>query len=461
MPTLVSGGEVDCAPALEALCANPPPHSPLEIPAGTYLLCAKPTGQTLGATTAPLHIAVMLRRSGLHLRAPGVRWIIRGTDAPGIVDVNYAFGTDKNLGAGTLADLRFEGGQFDFSPAAAAPQAGENFRSFHFSGVDHLRLGAIDLTSTGARAGGTITVQNSRHVKLRRIAASNLTQAMNWRYVEDFEIEDFSAGHIGGEAIDFDSTVRRGKLKELRFNNPLGGPTGQALEIASGADIEAQDIYIRNYLRAITVLDKNTTPPTYWDYVHNIPVTVQTVSRDLAFGDVTIEDCAPSGFAVHVAANTGFAPERVTFEHLTMKRSGGIGARPGLDLKLRHFAIRDARTPAGTAYGAIYARADAGVPASIDLEDGEVVGASGSAVVASGTRAFRAARVALSGYAGRGFHVQAHAGPTIFEDTELGASTSGAPAATIYPAAGAPPAEFRGRNRWTGPGAPPAGYGWS
>lgn len=455
---LDSTGQTDSAAAVEALIANPPPHSPLTIEPGTYLVCARPFGFNLGNTTAPLHRAVAVNRSGLHVRMHGVTWVLRGFDAPGVVDVNYVFASDKHIAPGALKDIRFEGGTFDFNPARAGQQAGENFRSFHLVGVDHLKLADITLASSGARAGGTITVQNSRHVRVRRIAAYNITQAMNWRYVEDFDVGDFVFGHIGGEGIDFDSTVRRGRLWELRFNNPIGGPTGQALEMASASDIEVDDLFIRNYASGVTVLDKSTTQPAYADYVNNAPVTVQTVSRDLRFSNVTIEDTAPGGFAFAVSSNTGFAPERVSVEHLTMRRSGSIGAQPGVDLSLRDFDIRDARPPAGLAFGAIYAKAVGAVPASIEMVDGIVDGCSGSAVTTSSTRKFLASDVELRNYAGRGFHVQTHFGETVFENTILGPSTTGQSAATVYPATGQPAAQFRGRNIYTGAGAPPQGW---
>jgi len=453
MSALDPTGQTDSTAALQSLFDAAGPDWAY-VPPGAYLLSTAPAGFTLGGTSVPLHRAIRIR-PGQRAYGPGVTIITRGCDDPSQQEVNYAFASDKYATQGALGDVQLVGFNFDFNPSRIpGGQRGENIRAMHLVGGRNVVLRDIGLYSSGARAGATITVQNARRLGVSRLSAHNITQAMNLRFVDGIDFADFDIGHTV-EAIDVDSTTRFGTMRRLRFDNPFGRQ-GQALEIASGSCLRIGDLFVRGYDRPFTNLDKNTTNPNYVEYLAGVqPPSSQVVSEDIRVEGLHMEDCGPlaGGIAVQVSSNTGFAPRRVVFEDVTALRCGAIGGNPA-NLTIRRFDIRDSVPPAGTSYGAVFSHAVAGVAPCILLEDGVIDGSSGSGVTGNGV--FGARRVSVDRYKGRGFHIQAHTGETFFEDTRVGGGGQGA--ATIYPAAGQPAAQFRGQNLYTGAGAPPPGW---
>lgn len=453
MSALDPTGQTDSTAALQALFDAAGPDW-ARVPPGVYLVNAAPTGFNISGTATPVHRAVRVP-PGLRAHGPGVTILVRGCNDPSRIETNYAFASDNYDTQGALGDVQFHGFTFDFNPSRLpGGQRGENPRALYLVGGRNVGLRDISMLSSGVRNGGTIMVRNTRRLGVSRLSAHNITQAMNLRYVDGVDFADLDIGHVS-EAIDIDCMTRFGTMRRLRFDNPIGRH-GQALEIASGSCLRIGDVFVRGYEAPLTILDKSTTNPTYPEFLLGTqPPSSQTVSDDIRIDGLHMEDCGPlaGGVAAQVSANTGCAPTRVVLSDVTARRCGAIGGRPA-QLILRDFDIRDSIPPAGYGYGAVFSASAGVVSPSILLEDGVIDGSSGSGVTGNGV--FVARRVAVQRYQGRGFHIQAHAGETIFEDTRLGGG--GQAAATVYAAAGQPKAEFRGRNVFTGSGAPPAGW---
>jgi len=246
-------------------------------PGISVLVCrGEPRGTYGNSPTTFVYQAVDINRSGLSIDLGGARLRLIGRGSANAV--NYAFGTSKNMQAGTIRKLRFGNGEIDFDPTG---DKSINKRSLYLIGVDDIEISDLLLTSSGGRAGATITLQNCRRVRVRNLRGMNITQGMNLSYVEDVSFDGLQFNNFS-EAIDCDRRVVRLVARNLAFSN--GGPNNQCLDLNSVEDVHISGVTASNVGNIALVNYKRTTPPTYSDYVHNAAVTRFSPSRN-----VTIE----------------------------------------------------------------------------------------------------------------------------------------------------------------------------
>lgn len=290
---------------------------------GTSLLVCKPVARATYGNSPETRVyqALDINRSGLTIDFGGTRLRVRGYGQSKCV--NYAFGTAKNLAPGALTRLRFANGVLDFNPSG---DRSINKRAFHLVGVDHVDISDLLLTSTGPRAGATITLQNCRGVKMRNIRAVNITQGMNLSYVDDVELDGLAFDNFS-EAIDCDRRVRRMVARNLTFAN--GGPNNQCIDLNSVEDVLISGIDAKDVGNIALVNYKITTPPTYRDYVSNAAVTRYSPSKNVTIERVRGERiCYP-------------ASSTIPFRLGNDQRQSNESSYPSENITLRHIVLRD------------------------------------------------------------------------------------------------------------------------
>jgi hypothetical protein len=246
-------------------------------PGSSVLVCRRTPRGTYGNNPGTLvYQAVDINRSDLSVDLGGTRLRLIGRGSANAV--NYAFGTAKNLRAGSLRNFRFGNGEIDFDPTG---DSSINKRALYLVGVDDIEISDLLLTSSGRRAGATITLQNCRRVHVRNLRGINVTQGMNLSYVEDVSFDTLQFDNFS-EAIDCDRRVIRLIARNLTFAN--GGPNNQCLDLNSVEDVLISGVTATNVGNIALVNYKTTTPRTYSEYVGNAPVTRFSPSKN-----VTIE----------------------------------------------------------------------------------------------------------------------------------------------------------------------------
>jgi hypothetical protein len=291
--------------------------------AGTSLLVCKPVPRATYGNSPETRVyqAVDINRSGLRIDFGGARLRIRGHGQTKCV--NYAFGTAKNLAPGTVSGLRFANGILDFDPSG---DRSINKRAFHLVGVDDVEISDLLLTSTGPRAGATITLQNCRRVKMRNIQGVNITQGMNLSYVDDVELDRLAFDNFS-EAIDCDRRVRRMIARTLTFAN--GGPNNQCIDLNSVEDVLISGIDAKDVGNIALVNYKITTPPTYRDYVSNAAVTHYSPSRNVTIEHVRGQRiCYPASTTIPLrlgndqrrSDESSYPSENITLRHIALSQ---------------------------------------------------------------------------------------------------------------------------------------------
>jgi hypothetical protein len=257
-------------------------------PGTSVLVCrSSPRGTYGNLPDIAVYQAVDINHSGLAIDLGGarVRLVGRGrSDA-----VNYAFGTSKNMMAGTLKNFSIRNGTLDFDPTG---DSSINKRALYLVGVDGIEIEDILLTSGGRRAGATITLQNCRGVRMRNLRGVNVTQGMNLSYVDDVELDTLSFDNFS-EAIDFDRVVSNIRARNLDFKN--GGPHNQCIDLNSVRNVYISGVKAYNVGNIALINYKTTTPQTFREYVSRSPVRGFTPSENVTIEGVTGEQiCWPA-----------------------------------------------------------------------------------------------------------------------------------------------------------------------
>lgn len=255
---------------------------------GTSLIRCRPEPRgSYGGSSTLVYQALDIDRSNLAMDLGQCRIKLVGygtTDA-----VNYAFGTAKNVTAGTLTNIRISNGTIDFDPTR---DPSINKRAFYLIGVDGVDIDGLTLLSSGSREGATITLQNCRGVSVRNLIGNNITQGMNLAYVDDVTLENLQFDTFR-EAIDCDHKVTGLRATNLVFKN--GGPTNQCLDLNSVEDAVISGITAQNVGNIAIVNYKTFTPPTYEAFVYNEPFDSYSPSKNVLIEGVRADTiCYPS-----------------------------------------------------------------------------------------------------------------------------------------------------------------------
>jgi hypothetical protein len=193
--------------------------------------------------------------------------------------VNYAFGTARTAGR-DLRNFRLQNGTIDFNPTG---DPSINKRAVYLVGVDGVHIENLVLTSSGRRAGATITLQNSRDVLVRNIRFLNVTQGMNLSFVEDVVLDTLLFDTFR-EGIDCDRQVSRLTARNLTFRN--GGPTNQCIDLNSVVDVLISGVNAYNVVNIALINYKLTTQETFPGWVRNDKPRLFSASKNVVIEKV-------------------------------------------------------------------------------------------------------------------------------------------------------------------------------
>jgi hypothetical protein len=445
-------GSLDVAAAVQAAVDSLPDDGTLVFPPGLYrLVCTSTVVAAFGNITNSIYRAVDINRSNLRMIGLGATILVKPytVDASGL---NYAFATDKNMTVGDLTNLRFEGIKFEFDPTTD----GGNYtkRAIYFGGVRGIFLDDIEVTSSGIRTGGAITIQQSETVRVTKYRLKKCTQGFSLSYVNDVTMSSMHFDDFN-EAIDFDRMVTGFHLRKLTF---LGNNSVQAIDLNSCTDGTVEGVYAYNVPQVVTVNYKATTLPTYALYVAT-PLDADCIAynqANLTFspakrvtlrafrGDTVgtaAQGCINLGFDRTVSFTGGGPCEDITVEDVKFANCGGISIEDVKHFTLRDILLDTVSAPTSASFGALTLTADVTyteAELSGVLENVRIVDASGKGIRAqSPTRlvfrnvdvdGFNTANTAGNGYA---FDLQSMNGRLgqVFIDGTLARSGNNSPVA--------------------------------
>lgn len=461
MAAVADGVADDTAAIQSAINAAKVNRRPVWIPPGRYVVTASSSGMTYGNDPAtPVYRALDIDGSRLHIVGHGATLLLKGIDNPSGAEVNYVFSTAKNMTKGTIDEIVVEGLRFDFNAALVTGEAGANYRSFHIVGARDVVLRDMLFRSSGARAGATITLQNCDQVEMSRLRFRNITQGMNFSFVDDVRMSDIFFDNFS-EAMDFDRQVQRLVASNIQFIS-TGAAAGQCWDLNSVRDAVIRGVTAKNCGNVMTINYKTTTPETYAEYVAGtIPVNY-TPSARVSVSGIRIEDCGGSStpaLLVTDAADPAGSSIDISFTDFFLRNSGSIGAIPGDRIVLRDGVVQDSLALTDDTYGAIYIRKTTGssVKASVVIDNVLVDGCNGNAlrIAEADTVAIRNFEARDWGQAGSGgvygMRITAPAAGDLvdMENIKLDLSSAGAGLVglSVSSISGAPALAWRGGNR--------------
>ncbi|HUG45789.1 MAG TPA: hypothetical protein VMK31_04660 [Sphingomicrobium sp.] len=287
---------------------------------GTSLLrCGpNPRGSYAALPGMAVYQALDINFSNLTIDLAGstLRLIGRGTQNA----VNYAFGTALNIDR-DLRHIRVRNGTIDFDPTG---DPSINKRAFYLVGVEGIYIEDLILTSSGRRAGATITLQNCQSVTIQNIRCVNVTQGMNLSFVEDVVLDTLLFDTFR-EAIDCDRKVSRLVARNLTFRN--GGPTNQCLDLNSVVDAVISGIHAHNVGNIALINYKLTTQETFPAWVRNDPARAFSPSKNIVIEKVRADTiCYPKsttrpfilGNDQRSSAESAFPLENITLRDVVL-----------------------------------------------------------------------------------------------------------------------------------------------
>lgn len=357
----VGDGVVDDTPPIQAAVNA---YSHVFFPNKRFKIQTSAAGFNYGNSSTPVYRAIDINKSNFTITAEkGATILLRGVDDPGPNgEINYAFSTAKNMVLGTLSNISISGLEFDFNPTGVL---GTTYRSFHIVGVRGVFLDNLYLYSSGGRFGATITLQNCEQVRFTSIRMRNVTQGMNFSYVDDVEFDDIMLDYFS-EGIDFDRMVSRFKGSNITFTSTFGPVSGQCWDLNSVRDSTITGMSAYRCTNTLLINFKHTTPQTYADYV-NYPTwpvgypgtVVYTPSRNVTVNGVKIRECAQDQTCIFVGddfdTDPGVLNRDISISDLDMVDSGGIELRMAINISLRRLSLIGARPPTTANYAAIVA----------------------------------------------------------------------------------------------------------
>lgn len=347
------------------------------VPPGRYTLepsLTKLYDLPLNGSTAEFHAAVQV--------ASGIVFDLRGVTFRASAPVGYGalwyfalFASPLNLTIGTLTDVTFLGGKFDFTEATW-PSGLSSIYGIALTGVENLNIRDTEAVSSGTKNGRLARIMNSRRVRMEGLAAKKVVQALYFAYCYDLKfsiqcdtftecvdidqacwnvIGDIVAENGEGEAqiADISSVVggsfriqgrNAGNLfiiyskpecweqfSDWVTNFPLGsGGWSASPVICRDVRIEAtgEDIHHATDLRTFQVgLDRTAGSfGTYWDgkgpMVKNLTLEVKAKDCDAAL----VYECENLQGRVALEDVTTGTTARVNNAGLTLRQSRAAGA---------------------------------------------------------------------------------------------------------------------------------------
>ncbi|MBO9380462.1 hypothetical protein GG804_27235, partial [Sphingomonas histidinilytica] len=374
------------APAIGGKLADMDPGE-LFFPNGIYV--GRPTNTSPyyfgNMPSLPVYRGVALTKSNVTFNGYGSTIHVKSrSGVASSSEVQPIFATDKNMTIGEIEDQRFVGMTFDSENDADATNSNQRFA--YMVGTRGLAYFHTRAKSSGNRRGYFSHVQNSENVLVNGHYHRSVTGGYNFRYTENAVLansifDDFS------EAIDFDSTAYRVAGGNLVFRST--SRVNQAMDINSVQDMALGSIAVHNLGNIFTINYKNTTPPTYDEYV-NQPSYVGppfVPSRNIILSDI-VGSAIGNGSAIagyigwdwSAGSHAGEGPVRdITLNGSRINDTWFLGCLEGRGIVLKDYHWRDVSSPSGfAAYDFRSAGANADQIAWSDLEidvlDSSVIG---------------------------------------------------------------------------------------
>lgn len=322
-------------------------------PPGTYKVTATAAGFDYGNTTVPVYRALNIDKSNLFIHGDNAVLELYGVDDPGPDgEINYVMSTAKNMTLGTLSNITIKGLKFEFNPSG---KSGTTYRTFHIVGARGVFAEDLYMYSSGSRAGATLTLQNCEQVRFSNLRFRNTTQGMNFSYVDDVQFDNIMMDYFS-EGIDFDRMVSRCVATNVTFTSTFGGLSGQCWDLNSVRDSTFKNISAYRCGNVLYNNFKQTTPPTYAEYVNNDPVVTYTPSRNNVFDGINVHTCSQDAVAIVIGddANTdpGVLTRDVVLRNVNMVASGSVEVRAAINVLIDGFTAVDA-LPSTTAGWAV------------------------------------------------------------------------------------------------------------
>lgn len=350
-------GSLDVTDAIQAAVDS---SNAVFFPPGTYRVVCKSTSVfDYGNATNDVFRAVDINKNNLTLLGHHATIRVIGYDQAGTSEINYAFSTAKNMNIGDVVNFKASGLKFDFDPTG---DGSSTKRSFYFGGVEGIVLDDITLTSSGTRAGGTMTFQQCRSIRIDNFTLKNCTQGMNFSYCYDIVGSNWRFDNFS-EAVDFDRVVFGMKLSNLVFRNATGG---QCLDLNSVQDVSITGINVDGVGNVAIVNYKDTTQATYADYVSNAAVGgVFTISKNVTLQQITGRDCA--GIQLGLDRTAGYAGggplDRIILRDVHLVNVTQAAGAPLRIEDVKNFVVENVymencTSTTNTSWGAVTAEAD-------------------------------------------------------------------------------------------------------
>lgn len=233
---------------------------------GTFALQAPPestfTKGNRSGTDYAAHVCVRLL-SGLQVYGRDATIVVKPpTFTLGANERVILFGTNRNMVAGTLKDIRFEDVTFDFRNEFGT------VHTFTYAmgaiGVDRLERRNLRIVSTGTRAGRGFWGENLRYRRDEGLRYRNITQGSYTYFDDDYRAHDIEFdGFV--EGLDFDAVARRPYLTKHKFMNGIG--ESQCIDWSGIVGGIIDGLQADKVSTLVYIYDKPVNFPTYAEFI--------------------------------------------------------------------------------------------------------------------------------------------------------------------------------------------------
>lgn len=306
--------------------------------------------------SARAHVAVNLR-SGTKIHGKEAQILVGAPQGPaaGRDERHFLFATGKNLAAGSLRDISFEGLTFDFRDEFG-PIHGFTY-AIGVIGVDGFARRNLVIRSSGARVGRGLLSENVRGRRDRDLRHENIVQGIFVRYEHDVAMRDISFDGFN-EALDFDGPCWDVALSHLRFRD--GKHEAQCIDTGGGSNWTVEDIVAEDTGPIVYVYIKANARPTYGEWINSEGVFTPDYAAptNMTFRNVVGRRAGwprRKGEAVRIGTYRtrhwarrvpagGRSPRDITLENWTLEGCGQIAVNDCENLTLRDITISDPAT---------------------------------------------------------------------------------------------------------------------
>lgn len=327
----ISDGVADCSGSFESTAIA----GTVAITDGQYKLVSKTTyAYTFGNNDAlPVHEGVRLV-SGSEYRGDSSAVLkVHGFSGQPVPHINASFGTGKPATM-SLSNITLSNLVFDFDPGG---NFGQNHRGPYMVGVSGVHYNGLRGKSSGSRSGYFSHLQNCKNIVIDDFQTVNVTGGINFSYCSDVKLTNLRFENFS-EAIDFDRLTSRVQGENWSFSGAQN--TSQCVDLNSVEMATIRGVSAKDVGNILTINYKDTSPPTFTDYVNNVTPVALTPSRDITILAIRGEDCGSATNPSIVIGNdwsgiphAGYpASSNIKIQDASLLRVGQFRVRECLDL---------------------------------------------------------------------------------------------------------------------------------